>query len=208
MADAGAPDRPPRRLPRRRRQAGRAGRPPGALAPAGRRWSTSWARSSAAARPRAARDRPPARQGDQRAAGRRPRRGRPRAPCRRRSGAARSNASTWRSPAAASPSRSGTIDAPIGRASRQRHRMAVSGRRLAPGADPLRGASSCSPRETFARGPPGDRPHPPDPRPLRRHRPPADRRPDLRRRASATASSGRSSTPTASPSRTRSAARG
>ena len=54
--------------------------------------------------------------------------------------AARSSASTWRSPAAASPRAPGTIDAPIGRASRQRHRMAVSGAASRAGAHPLRGA--------------------------------------------------------------------
>ena len=77
------------------------------------------------------------------------------------------------------PSRSGTIDAPIGRAARRRHRMAVSG---AAGPNPFHRARAASSRDA-RRGAPGDRPHPPDPRPLRRDRPPAGRRPDIRRRA-------------------------
>ena len=77
-------------------------------------------------------------------------------------------------------SRTGTIDAPIGRASKRRTRMAVAGRRLARGAHPLRGAGAAAARE-LPRGPPGDRPHAPDPRPFRRDRPPAGRRLDLRR---------------------------
>ena len=42
---------------------------------------------------------------------------------------------------------------------------------------------SCSPRETYLEVAPGDRPHAPDPRPPRRDRPPAGRRRHLRRRA-------------------------
>ena len=72
-------------------------------------------------------DRPPPRQGHQRADGRGPqRRGAPRR-SRRRSSAARSSASTWHWSSGRLGSRTGTIDAPIGRASRQRHLMAVAG---------------------------------------------------------------------------------
>ena len=75
-------------------------------------------------------------------------------------------------------------------------------RRLARGPHPLHGARAAR-RRDLPRGPPGDRPHPPDPRPLRRDRPPAGRRrrPTAARRA--TASSASSSTPTGSPSTTR-----
>ena len=52
---------------------------------------------------------------------------RPTRRCRSRCASARSSGSTWRWPAAGCASRTGTIDAPIGRAARQRHRMAVSG---------------------------------------------------------------------------------
>ena len=103
-------------------------------------------------------------------------------------------------------SRTGTIDAPIGRASRQRHRMAVAG------------AASREARTHFEvlellhrgdllGGAAGDRQHAPDPRPLRGDRPPPDRRCDLWRAPSGTASSASSSTPTGSPSPTRERAR-
>ncbi len=78
-------------------------------------------------------------------------------------------------------SRTGTIDAPIGRASRQRHRMAVSGAASRQARTHFE-VLELLPRESYLEAPPGDRPHAPDPRPFRRHRPPADRRPDLRRR--------------------------
>ena len=78
-------------------------------------------------------------------------------------------------------SRTGTIDAPIGRASRQRHRMAVSGAASREARTHFT-VLELLPRRDLPGGAAGDRPHPPDPRPLRRHRPPAQRRPDLRRR--------------------------
>ena len=80
-------------------------------------------------------------------------------------------------------------------------------RRLARGAHPLHGARAAAARD-LPGGPPGDRPHAPDPRPLRRDRPPADRRRHLRRRRAATASGASSCTPTGSPSTTPSAASG
>ena len=181
MKEWRASDRPHRRLPRGRRQAGRARRPPGALAPGpdpGRRAR----RDPRRRRARAPGNRPPARQGHQRADGRRPRRGVAARLCRGRSAAARSNGSISPWPTAGSPSRSGTIDAPIGRASRQRHRMAVSGAAPRQARTHFEVRRAAAPRDP-ARGAPGDRPHPSDPRPLRGDRPPAAGRPDLRRRA-------------------------
>ena len=153
-------------------------------------------------RPRAPRDRPPARQGHQRPARRRPRRRGPRRPA----GAGRAREVERDLPGAGrGPARLAHRD--DRRADRPRLAPAPpdGGR---PG--PPRGEA----RTHFAvlellaardlpRGAPGDRPHPPDPRPLRRDRPPAGRRPDLRRRRTATASSASSSTPTGSPSTTR-----
>ena len=71
-------------------------------------------------------------------------------------------------------SRTGTIDAPIGRASRQRHRMAVSGAAAREARTHFEVWSCSAPRP--ARGTAGDRANPPDPRPLRGDRPPAARR--------------------------------
>ena len=70
-------------------------------------------------------------------------------------------------------SRTGTIDAPIGRASRQRHRMAVSGAASRQARTHFE-VLELLPRESYLEARAGDRPHAPDPRPLRRDRPPAD----------------------------------
>ena len=78
-------------------------------------------------------------------------------------------------------SRTGTIDAPIGRERRTRTRMAVSGA----GAREARTHFTVLEllrRRQLPRGEAGDRAHAPDPRPLRRDRAPAGRRPHLRRR--------------------------
>ncbi len=79
-------------------------------------------------------------------------------------------------------SRTGTIDAPIGRASKRRTRMAVSGAASREARTHFEVLELLQARD-LPGGPPGDRPHAPDPRPFRRHRPPADRRHHLRRRA-------------------------
>ena len=132
---------------------------------------------------------------------------RPTPPCRRRSSGARSNGSTWRWPAAGSaraPARS-TPRSAAPRAS------ATGWRSPAPASRQARthfdGAGAAQPGE-LPGGAPGDRPHPPDPRPFRRDRPPAGRRPHLRRRRALRAASASSCTPTGSPSSTRSAASG
>ena len=78
-------------------------------------------------------------------------------------------------------SRTGTIDAPLGRDYRAPERRAVGGRGAARGAHPLQGARAAA-RGHAGRGAPGDRAHAPDPRPLRRDRPPGGRRPALRPR--------------------------
>ena len=94
---------------------------------AGRPWSPSSKRCSAAAATPSAPASSTASTRGPAACSSSPAPTRPTRRCRRRSGGARSSASTWRWPAGGSRSRTGTIDAPIGRASRQRHRMAVSG---------------------------------------------------------------------------------
>ena len=156
-------------------------------------------------RPRAPRDRPPPRQGDQRPARRRPRRRDPRRAA--GAGAAARGRARLPGPGRRPPRLAHRDDR---RADRPRLAPAPPDgglrRRLAPGPHPLRGARAAR-RRDLPGGAPGDRPHAPDPRPLRRDRPSADRRRDLRRRRDATASSASSCTPTGSPSPTRSAAR-
>ena len=78
-------------------------------------------------------------------------------------------------------SRTGTIDAPIGRAARQRHRMAVSGAASREARTHFDGPRAAAAGD-LPGGAAGDGAHAPDPRPLRRHRPPADGRYDLWRR--------------------------
>ena len=178
---ARAAHRPPRRRPGRRRQAGRPRRPPGPLAQRADPGRPSSARCSAAAPT-------PSGPASSTASTRTP------AACSSSPAATTAHAALQAQvkrrevervylalAGGRLASRTGTIDAPIGRASRQRHRMAVSGaasRQARTHFDVL----ELLRRRDLPRGAAGDRPHPPDPRPLRRDRPPAGRRPDLRRR--------------------------
>ena len=170
-----------RRAARGGRQARGAGRSPGSGGPRDRRSSTCSASCSAAARTRAPRDRPPARQGHLRADARRPRRGGPPATLGDDQGA-RGRARTYLALIEGRPrSRAGTIDAPLGRDHRAPERRAVRGRGAREARthfEVARGAAGRHP----GRGPARDRPHAPDPRPLRRDRPPGRRRPALRAR--------------------------
>ncbi len=136
---------------RRRRQAGRARRPPGPLAHAGRPWSPSSKRCSAAAATPSARasstasTRGPAACSSSPAPTRPTRRSRPQV---RRREVDRIYLALAGGRLA---SRTGTIDAPIGRASRQRHRMAVSGAASRAGAHPLHRARAARPRRPTSR---------------------------------------------------------
>ena len=76
-------------------------------------------------------------------------------------------------------SRTGTIDAPLGRDYRAPERRAVGGRAAARRSHSLQGARAAG-RGRAGRGPPRDRAHPPGPRPLRGDRPSGGGRPALR----------------------------
>ena len=123
----GAARRPRRRGPRGGRQAGRAWSSTRRRRTTGRLWSTSWARCSAAAPIRSG---PASSTGSTRgpaACSSSPATTRPTRRCRRRSSAREVERVYLALAGGRLASRTGTIDAPIGRASRQRHRMAVSG---------------------------------------------------------------------------------
>ena len=89
----------------------------------------------------------------------------------------------WGAPARAE----GTIDAPLGRSTRNREKIEV---KRAGGREAIThyrvveryGAGGKAAGRRAGRMPARDRPHPPDPRPPRRDRPSGDRRPHLRRR--------------------------
>ena len=180
MRPARARDRPRGRRPRCRRQARRASSSTRRRAPAARRWSTC-STDLAGGEDGAPGHRPPPRQGHLRPDGRRPQRGGPRGPGASRSSAREVGREYLALVEGRLASRDGTIDAPIGRSHRDPTRMAVAGRAQREARthfeviELLRGRHPC-PR------PPRDRPHPPDPRPLRRDRPPGCRRPHLRHR--------------------------
>ena len=186
------------------RQAGRPGRPSGALAP-GRDPGRPARRPARRRRgPRAARDRPPARQGDQRPAGRR------RAPTRRcralqAAGRRREVERVYLALAAGRLELAHRDDrrADRPRSARQRHRMAVSGAASREARTHFEVLELLR-RRQLPRGAAGDRPHAPDPRPLRRHRAPAGRRPDLRRPGAARA---RAPVPARPPARLRASRR-
>ena len=113
---------------------------------------------------------------------------------------------TWRWSRATCARGPGTIDAPLGRDHRAPEKRAVRGRGAASGPHPLhRGRGAC--RRHAGRGAPGDRPHPPDPRPLRGDRQSRGRRRALRRAPPPRARAASSYTARASASTTRSAAR-
>ena len=89
----------------------------------------------------------------------------------------------WGAPARAE----GTIDAPLGRSTRNREKIEVKREGGREAITHYRvaeryGAEGQAAGRLAGRMPARDRPHPPDPRPSRRDRPSGDRRPDLWRR--------------------------